>query len=116
MADEDAGREERRAGANPVKTSEGKKRPRVAFTGEEFGFGYQATSEFLSRARDDGTVPDGGLRGATARTEREYEEASRNNKFDYVESVPQPLRTKEQALLAVQQGTADFALIPFYNP
>lgn len=110
------GRDERRAGVSPVKTSDGKKRPRVAFTGEEFGFGYQATSEFLEQARRLETVPDGGLRGVIARTEREYEAASRNNKFDYRESVPQPLRTKEQALMAVQQGTADFAVIPFYNP
>ncbi len=27
-----------------------------------------------------------------------------------------PLRTKEQSLMAVKQGTADFALIPFYHP
>ncbi len=110
------GRTEQAAGVNPVKTSDGKKRPRVAFTGEEYGFGYQATSAFLDWSRKLGTVPDGGLRGVVARTEREYEAASRNNKFNYQESIPQPLRTKEQALMAVQQGTADFAIIPFYSP
>lgn len=116
MAGEADGRAERRAGASPVKTSDGKKRPRIAFTGEEFGFGYQATSEFVAHSRRIGTVPDAGLSSWAARTEREFKEASKNNKFDYDEPAPQPLRTKEQALLAVQQGTADFALIPFYNP
>ncbi|MEZ5914388.1 MAG: hypothetical protein R3C42_02015 [Parvularculaceae bacterium] len=106
----------RGGGASPVKTSAGKTRPRIAFTGEEFGFGYQATSKFLLHAQREKTVPDGGLRGVMARTEREYEEASRNNKFDYIESVSQPLRTKEQALMSVQQGASDFAVIPFYNP
>ncbi|MEZ5896177.1 MAG: hypothetical protein R3C51_07220 [Parvularculaceae bacterium] len=94
----------------------GKKRPRVAFTGEEWGFGYQATRRFLERARKFGTVSDGGLRGVFARTEREYDEASRNSKFDYGADVPQPLRTKEQTLMAVKQGAADFAVIPFYSP
>lgn len=98
------------------KSAAGKKRPRIAFTGEEFGFGYQATGSFLDRAARRGTVGDGGLRGLTARTEREYDEASPNSKFDYTAGVTQPLRTKEQALMAVKQNTADFALVPFYNP
>lgn len=99
-----------------AKAAEGKRRPKIAFTGEEFGFGYQATASFIDRARRQGTVSDGGVRGVFARTEREYDEASRNSKFDYAAEVPQPLRTKEQALMAVKQGTADFALIPFYHP
>lgn len=99
-----------------VAAAEGKRRPKIAFTGEEFGFGYQATASFIDRARRQGTVSDGGVRGVFARTEREYDEASRNSKFDYSAEVPQPLRTKEQALMAVKQGTADFALIPFYHP
>lgn len=98
------------------KSTAGKNRPRIAFTGEEFGFGYQATGNFLDRAAHRGTVADGGLRGLTARTEREYDEASENAKFDYAAGVSQPLRTKEQALLAVKQSTADFAIVPFYNP
>ncbi|MEZ5920892.1 MAG: hypothetical protein R3C60_06015 [Parvularculaceae bacterium] len=105
---------------NPNKAPSGKKRPRIAFTGEEFGYGYQATGLLLDWARDphkwDGTVPDAGMRGYYGYAEREYEDASRNNKFDYAASIPQPLRTKEQALMAVKQGTADFAVIPFYNP
>jgi hypothetical protein len=98
------------------KSAAGKKRPRIAFTGEEFGFGYQATGSFLDRASRRGTVGDGGLRGLTVRTEREYDEASANAKFDYTAGITQPLRTKEQALMAVKQNTADFAVIPFYNP
>jgi len=90
---------------------------KIAFTGEEFGFGYQAASKFINIARQRGTVPDAGF-GAmnNARVEREFEEASKNNAFDYNTPITQPLRTKEQALMAVQQGTADFALVPFYNP
>ncbi len=93
-----------------------KKRPRIAFTGEEWGFGYQATDRFLRRARSEGTVADAGLASLSARLEREFAEASTNNSFDYQREVTQPLRTKEQALMAVKQGTADFALVPFYNP
>ncbi len=93
-----------------------KPRPRVAFTGEEWGFGYQATGRFLRRARNGGTVPDAGLAALSARLEREFDEASKNNRFDYGHAVTQPLRTKEQSLMAVKQNTADFAIVPFYNP
>lgn len=93
-----------------------KKRPRVAFTGEEYGFGYQATETFLKRARHHGDVADGGVKGVSARTEREFDAPSKNSRFDYRADVPQPLRTKEQAVMAVKSQTADFALIPFYSP
>lgn len=93
-----------------------KKRPRVAFTGEEYGFGYQATETFLRRARDNGDVADGGVKGVNARTEREFEAPSKNSRFDYRADIPQPLRTKEQAIMAVKSLTADFALVPFYSP
>ncbi|MBT8473317.1 MAG: hypothetical protein HKN14_09825 [Marinicaulis sp.] len=89
---------------------------RVAFTGEEFGFGYQATERFIERARREKTVADGGVTYTGAQTEREYDDASKNSRFDYNSYVPQPLRTKEQALMAVKSQTADFALVPFYNP
>lgn len=94
----------------------GKKRPRIAFTGEEWGFGYQATDAFLRRARAEGTVPDAGLAAVNARTEREFEAASANTKFDYRFADTMPLRTKEQSLMAVKQLTADFAVVPFYHP
>ncbi len=94
----------------------GKPSPRIAFTGEEWGFGYQATGKFLQRARKTGTVPDAGYAAMFARLEREFDEASKNNKFDYGNAITQPLRTKEQSLMAVKQQTADFAVVPFYNP
>ena len=102
----------------PAETSKpsDKPRPRIAFTGEEWGFGYQATGKFLRRARVTGTVPDAGLLAASGRLEREFDEASKNNRFDYNHAVTQPLRTKEQSLMAVKQNTADFAIVPFYNP
>ena len=95
---------------------DGKPRPRIAFTGEEWGFGYQATDKFLRRARATGTVPDAGFGAINAKVEREFDDASKNNKFNYGREITQPLRTKEQALLAVKQLTADFAVVPFYNP
>ena len=109
--DGDDGRSKKRFGEKP------KPPAKIAFTGEEWGFGYQAAKKFIGTARDKRTVPDAGF-GAmnNARVEREFEEASKNNAFDYQNPVTQPLRTKEQALMAVQQGTADFALVPFYNP
>ncbi|MHA7872457.1 MAG: hypothetical protein ACX939_08930, partial [Hyphococcus sp.] len=93
-----------------------KKRPKIAFTGEEYGFGYQATERFLKRARERGTVDDAGAARSQARTEREYDAASKNSRFDYSADIPQPLRTKEQALMSVKSKTADFALVPFYSP
>ena len=93
-----------------------KKQPRIAFTGEEFGFGYQATERFLKEARDRGTVADGGVDGVSGRARRTHDDASKNSRFDYHADVPQPLRTKEQALMAVKSQTADFALVPFYSP
>ncbi len=95
-----------------------KRKPRIAFTGEEYGFGYQAVESLVHDARRDG-IPDGG-RWAVARlrTEREIE-AARNasiNTFQFNDTQRQPLRTKEQALVAVKSGTADYAVIPFYSP
>ncbi len=95
---------------------DGKKQPRIAFTGEEWGFGYKATDKFLRRARQDGTVPDAGYASVGIRLEREFEDASKNNRFDYNREITQPLRTKEQSLMAVKQNTADFAIVPFYHP
>lgn len=99
-----------------VSAGNGKKRPRIAFTGEEWGFGYKAAEKFLRQARDRGTVPDAGWSVGGGRVEREFEEASSNSGFDYAHEITQPLRTKEQALMAVRQNTADFAIVPFYNP
>ncbi len=98
-----------------------KERPRVAFTGEEFGFGYQAAERFAETGRQR-PIFDAGLAVAKARTEQEFRlyadrfEGGENRKFDFSATTWQPLRTKEQALLAVKQHTADFAVVPFYHP
>lgn len=98
-----------------------KERPRVAFTGEEFGFGYQAADRFARRSQER-PVYDAGLAVAKARTEQEFRlyadrfEGGENKKFDFTAPTWQPLRTKEQSLLAVKQHTADFAVVPFYHP
>lgn len=98
-----------------------KERPRVAFTGEEFGFGYQAAEAFAGKGRTR-PIYDAGLAVAKARTEQEFRlyadrfEGGENRKFDFSATTWQPLRTKEQALMAVKQHTADFAVVPFYHP
>lgn len=98
-----------------------KERPRIAFTGEEFGFGYQAAERFAENGRRR-PIFDAGLAVAKARTEQEFRlyadryEGGENKKFDFNAATWQPLRTKEQALLAVKQHTADFAVVPFYHP
>lgn len=98
-----------------------KERPRVAFTGEEFGFGYQAAETFAGKGRER-PIYDAGLAVAKARTEQEFRlyadrfEGGENKKFDFNSTTWQPLRTKEQALMAVKQHTADFAVVPFYHP
>lgn len=98
-----------------------KDRPRLAFTGEEWGFGYQAADIFAAEGRER-VIYDAGLAVAKARTEQEFRvyanrlEDGENAKFDFTQPVLQPLRTKEQALLAVKQHTADFAIVPFYHP
>ena len=93
-----------------------KKRPRVAFSGEEYGFGYQAVAAFLKDARENGVADGGRWAVARKRVEREILVGYTNKNFDLDNEVRQPLRTKEQALLALKSGTADFAVVPFYHP
>ena len=52
---------------------------RIAFTGEEWGFGYQATKKFLELARERRTVPDAGFGAMELKVEREFDEASEKN-------------------------------------
>ncbi len=114
---------ERRRSGNQLQGAH-KDAPRIAFTGEEFGFGYQAAGNFIKevRKRKYG-VYSGGISAIKGRPpEQEFREYSdrlatgENAKFDFSRPVTQPLRTKEQALVAVKQHTADFAVLPFYNP
>ncbi|MEX0645021.1 MAG: hypothetical protein WD076_06910 [Parvularculaceae bacterium] len=103
-----------------LQPKKGKKRPRIAFTGEEFGFGYQAVTAFINHPnRRQGFVADGGY-SVVPKTRNIEDITAREAKRDRFEfnhnELRQPLRTKEQALLAVKSQTADFALVPFYSP
>lgn len=90
--------------------------PRIAYSGEEYGFGYQAAETFVASAkRRRGWVNDG---GATRQVlDREIQDFDTPNaKHDFKSVQRQPLRAKEQALLAVKMYTADYAVVPFYHP
>lgn len=98
-----------------------KKKPRIAFTGEEFGFGYLAANSFTdAAAKRDNKVSDGGYSGApkTSNLKEFQARAAYRDRFDFRNDNVnrQPLRTKEQALMAVKNDTADFAIVPFYSP
>lgn len=97
------------------KEADKRPRPKVAFTGEEYGFGYQAVSRFIAKARDMG-VYDGGVKAVNNKLDQEFRDRKAFDKFNFNLEQRQPLRTKEQALMAVKSGTADYAVVPFYNP
>ena len=90
-------------------------RPRIAFAGEEYGFGYQALSQFVSQARNR-RVYDGGIKAVGQDLDQEFRDRKAFDDFNFEKEQRQPLRTKEQALMAVKSGTADYAVVPFYNP
>ena len=107
-------------GSDFSKRKNGRKKPRIAYTGEEFGFGFRAMQSFVdAAAKRDGRVSDGGY-AAAPKTPNLKEIQARQafrDRFDFKSShARQPLRTKEQALMAVKAGTADFAVVPFYSP
>lgn len=83
---------------------------KVAFSGEEYGFGYRALLEYgkLAKDRHDGRIPDAGGHGVRR--------AVLPGKFDFETAERQPLRTRELALTALTTEKADFALVPFYTP
>ncbi len=99
-----------------------KTKVRVAFTGEEYGFGYQAVGKLLDRAGESPKIglSDGGTDAVHAGRPQEIQNrpnrAMRSYDFTHDAAQRQPLRTKEQALMAVKQHTADYALVPFYAP
>lgn len=97
------------------KENDKRPRARVAFTGEEYGFGYQAVSRFIAKAREHG-VYDGGVKAVSQSLDQEFRDRHAFDKFNFNLEQRQPLRTKEQALMAVKSGTADYAVVPFYNP
>ncbi|MEM6414667.1 MAG: hypothetical protein AAF720_08420 [Pseudomonadota bacterium] len=85
------------------------KRPKIAFTGEEYGYGYQAVARF-ARSYQDGRpqrLPDGGA------ADRQPID---NQGFDLTRPDRQPLFTKEQALVALRNKKADVAIVPFHAP
>lgn len=99
-------------------TISNKPKPRIAFSGEEFGFGYLAADQFLMQAAKFGDA-DGGYSVSRKTTNiAEIDQRPRLPNFDFSDHTIQrlPLRSKEQALLAVKSNTADFALVPFYSP
>lgn len=112
-------------------------KPRIAYTGEEFGFGFRAIQEFSETTRKHkGYVPDGGF-SAAGHFHPKPLEILFAGMFGKMPSIhdghghghgdhghapvdvdigySQPLRTKDQALTAVQNDTAEYALVPFYQ-
>ncbi|MBI1364602.1 MAG: hypothetical protein GC153_01420 [Alphaproteobacteria bacterium] len=86
--------------------SKPKKRARIAYGGEEFGFGFRAVDEYAYRVSHDyhGEIPDGG----------KAPHWKHSVSFEPEGGVP--LRSKDQALAAVVAGNAEYALVPFYSP
>ncbi|MEO1014588.1 MAG: hypothetical protein AAFX08_05310 [Pseudomonadota bacterium] len=102
-------------------------RPKVAFAGEEFGFGYQAVHKFAGdnarsarrRLYDAGAaaVSDGKISVQWRRLGRRDDETLKGDGgFDLASPEMRPLHTKEQALVAVRNKTVDMAVVPFYAP
>lgn len=92
-----------------------KQRVRVAYSGEERGFGAGAVDEFLQKAQTVG-ISDGGIDAVSRATPQEIDKNRVMRSFDFSHPTRQPLRTKEQALMAVKAHTADIAVVPFYHP
>jgi len=101
-------------GQSPKKVDK-RPKPKIAFTGEEYGFGYQAVGRFIAKAREKG-VYDGGVKAVDQTLDQEFRDRQAFDQFNFDGEQRQPLRTKEQALMAVKAGTADYAVVPFYNP
>ncbi|MEQ8749680.1 MAG: hypothetical protein RIC52_07890 [Amphiplicatus sp.] len=93
-----------------------KNAPRIAYSGEEFGFGYEAAEQFVASAQRRGWVNDGGATYQKLDQEFRSEGQRARKEHDFTTTQRLPLRAKEQALLAVKMGTADYAVVPFYSP
>ena len=92
-----------------------KQRVRVAYSGEERGFGAGAVDQFLQKAQTVG-ISDGGTDAVTAGRPQELDKNRAMRTYEFGHPTKQPLRTKEQALMAVKAHTADYAVVPFYHP
>lgn len=93
-----------------------KQRVRVAYSGEERGFGAGAVDEFLQKAMTVG-ISDGGTDAVSnAGRPQELDKNRAMRSYEFGHPTRQPLRTKEQAMMAVKAHTADYAIVPFYHP
>ncbi len=92
-----------------------KQRARVAYSGEERGFGVGAVEIFVRKAQTDG-ISDGGTDAVSGGRPQELDKNRAMRTYDFGNPTRQPLRTKEQAMMAVKAHTADYALVPFYHP
>ncbi|MEE2690310.1 MAG: hypothetical protein VX640_02105 [Pseudomonadota bacterium] len=102
--------------ADGSRTPDKKNAPRIAYSGEEYGFGYEAAEQFVTHARTRGWVNDGGATHQRLDQEFRNEGQRAGKEHDFSSTQRLPLRAKEQALLAVKMGTADYAVVPFYSP
>lgn len=92
-----------------------KPRARIAYSGEERGFGAGAVEDFLRRALASG-ISDGGTDAVSGARPQELNVNRAMRSYDFGHGVRQPLRTKEQAMMAVKAHTADYAVVPFHHP
>lgn len=92
-----------------------RQRVRVAYSGEERGFGAGAVDEFLQKAQSIG-ISDGGTDAVSGARPQELDKNRAMRSYEFGHPTRQPLRTKEQALMAVKAHTADYAVVPFYHP
>lgn len=91
--------------ANESESSRTKFAPRIAFSGEEYGFGYKAAEKFIQ---------SNALRSGASR--HRLGDDKEGPRADWTKAQRQPLRTKEQSLLAVKTGRAHTALVPLHAP
>ncbi|MDZ7629541.1 MAG: hypothetical protein U5J99_14165 [Parvularculaceae bacterium] len=92
-----------------------RQRVRVAYSGEERGFGAGAVDEFLQKAQSVG-ISDGGTDAVSGARPQELDKNRAMRSYEFGHPTRQPLRTKEQAMMAVKAHTADYAIVPFYHP
>jgi hypothetical protein len=92
-----------------------KQRARIAYSGEERGFGAGAVDKFLEQAKGGG-ISDGGTDAVSRARPQELDKNRAMRSYDFNRDVRQPLRSKEQAMMAVKAHTADYAVVPFYHP
>lgn len=96
--------------AGPLSASRSMKRPRVAYTGEQYGFGFRAVGEFGVFARTIGGGLPGGWVSEDGRAKIKALSAPQE------EADTLALRTRAETLGSLGTNSADFAVLPFYHP